>query len=512
MSSSCVAQQAEGHPEVCVRDKPSSSGAIIAKVPNGQPLPIIEQENEEGYIKVRWKDKDGFVKRINVTQETFEFQDTNKDSVTLIRVERVVNVRIAGVGDVGIWEGFDGAPRIYKAVGRSGTVPKESVADLLAFLGVAMVAKQVDGHAEVVLKDSPNPRGNIVAKVPNGEAFSILADEGEYYKVRWGGKEGYVKRENLQQGEKLRSSLLHELRARKYNVPEGCDIESFGRRLEDPRDWGKSGPEPEKRRKVLIQTLLALGTQSHRDSKRKLASENVASWSRDSAARKTCKFQVISGDWGEVTLQLTRSYGITFAVLNMANAYVAGGGYTEGMPAQEENMFRRTDCHFGVDEKEYDQQADRYRPQFTQLINAADGMVFLDVAQVRTCIRGPEVHDDAFLGYPWLPDADVFPFYELRSAAVDLRGGLRFSKDECTKRIQAQIDTLIKSEVRHAVLSAFGCGAFLNPPETVAQCYCDILKAHEKDFDCVAFAVYYPGYGDDNFTVFKQIFERNGMR
>lgn len=45
---------------------------------------------------------------------------------------------------------------------------------------------------------------------------------------------------------------------------------------------------------------------------------------------------------------VTKEHGKVFAVLNMANAYVAGGGYVEGMPAQEENMFRRTDCHYFV--------------------------------------------------------------------------------------------------------------------------------------------------------------------
>ena len=49
-----------------------------------------------------------------------------------------------------------------------------------------------------------------------------------------------------------------------------------------------------------------------------------------------------------MTQKLTKVYGETFAVLNMANAYFPGGGYDEGMPAQEENMFRRTDCHFAV--------------------------------------------------------------------------------------------------------------------------------------------------------------------
>ena len=39
----------------------------------------------------------------------------------------------------------------------------------------------------------------------------------------------------------------------------------------------------------------------------------------------------MKGDWGVVTHYLTKYYGEIFTVLNMANAYSAGGGYTELM-------------------------------------------------------------------------------------------------------------------------------------------------------------------------------------
>merc|ERR1712232_37749 len=117
-------------------------------------------------------------------------------------------------------------------------------------------------------------------------------------------------------------------------------------------------------------TLLALGTSEHRLKYRELALTNLKRWRElpESAAAALVQFPVFCGDWGEVTLQLTQRYREKFAVLNMANAYVAGGGYTEGMPAQEENMFRRTDCHYAVDEYVYDQQNDRYKTELTDLI------------------------------------------------------------------------------------------------------------------------------------------------
>ena len=43
-----------------------------------------------------------------------------------------------------------------------------------------------------------------------------------------------------------------------------------------------------------------------------------------------------------MTHTLTKEYGVTFAALNMANAFSPGGGYAAGLVAQEENMFHRT--------------------------------------------------------------------------------------------------------------------------------------------------------------------------
>jgi uncharacterized protein (TIGR02452 family) len=63
--------------------------------------------------------------------------------------------------------------------------------------------------------------------------------------------------------------------------------------------------------------------------------------------------------------------------------------------------------------------------------------------------------------------------------------------------------------VRHVVLSAFGCGAFGQPAEDVANIYQDVLKRYDSDFDVVVFAIFYPGYGPDNWTPFKNAFQEH---
>ena len=266
-------------------------------------------------------------------------------------------------------------------------------------------------------------------------------------------------------------------------------------------------PTLARRREILRETLTALAEANPPDHFHRLAEANLARW-QESATPAQAKFEVLPGDWGEVSARETQTHGACFAVLNMANAYVPGGAYIEGTAAQEENMFRRSDCHFAVDADEMDPRTEYYTPAMTALLNAEGGRVLLDTQRPRVCVRGPEDRERDDLGYAWLPEDEVFPFFELRAAAVDLRRRGRFDPDETRARIDAQLDTLIDAGLRHAVLSAFGCGAFHNPADRVATIYAEALRAREADFDRVVFAIFNPGYGPDNFTPFVDAFTR----
>ena len=123
------------------------------------------------------------------------------------------------------------------------------------------------------------------------------------------------------------------------------------------------------------------------------------------------------------------------------------------------------------------------------------------------CIRGPEKRGTPDLGYDLLADDQIFPFYELRAAAVDLRSGEAYNHEETRKRVAAQLDTLIEAGIRHVVLSAFGCGAFMNPATYVASAYHEALKERHMHFDVVVFGIFNAGYGPNNFAPFKDEFE-----
>lgn len=271
---------------------------------------------------------------------------------------------------------------------------------------------------------------------------------------------------------------------------------------------GFVGPQSQRRRKVLRETLLAFERSSPSDRYQELARSNLARWKLGAEAPATEPYTpVLPGDWGEVTAAVTRQFGTCFAVLNMANAYYPGGAYGEGAVAQEENMFRRTDCHFKVRSDHLTNDGRTYTDRMVKLLSAHAGAVYLDTNEPRVCIRGPEDRTRDDLGYFWLADADVFPFYELRAAAQDLRDGSPFSVEDARRRIAAQLDTLIGQGVRHAVLGAFGCGAFQNPASTVAKLYREEIGRRSHRLSVIAFAIFNAGYGPDNFSPFKKAFE-----
>ncbi|MBP9721940.1 MAG: DUF2263 domain-containing protein [Gammaproteobacteria bacterium] len=267
-----------------------------------------------------------------------------------------------------------------------------------------------------------------------------------------------------------------------------------------------------KRIGVIIDTLHQFATRPEKIKSD--AAANLARWKAAATAtgvRGPGKVEVIQDDWGVATQKLTAQYGETFAVLNMANAYTPGGGCDQGMIAQEENMYRRSDCRLRVSDHEIGEDGRSYTAATTALVNGTTGRVAFD-KDPRYCIKGPERPGGQGDGYEQLVTTQIFPFYELRSAAQDLRdkdGVIQirlFDSKLARRKIAAQLETLIAHGQRHVVLSAFGCGAFGNPPEQMAEIYREELAKRAEKFDVVVFAIYYPGYGPNNFTHFSKEF------
>ena len=274
-----------------------------------------------------------------------------------------------------------------------------------------------------------------------------------------------------------------------------------------------------KRIEILIDTLRKF--ESKTTNYYELAKENMLKWCEKVTPRDPRGLEVIvvENDWGEMALQCTKNYGSIFACLNMANSRKPGGGYEHGAAAQEENMFRRTNCHFSIDRNmlilNEQKTSYGYTPEMQALISAKKGITYL-AYHPRICIKDKETYDEDDVdlknfGYTDLSNDNIFLFYELRCAAayLDIKNGAKFEKEEMRKRIEAQFTTLKINGIRHAIMSAFGCGAFHNPPNEVAELYKECLERYKNDFDVIAFPIYYAGYGPKNYPDFRQILLNN---
>lgn len=293
--------------------------------------------------------------------------------------------------------------------------------------------------------------------------------------------------------------------------------------LHDPRKF--RDPHESRRVEVLHETVNITELEGERLSA--VAMKNLQFWAEQRAAREGgtpaepkewADVLVVEGDLLETAQTLTKEHGVMFACLNMANAFVPGGGYTVGASAQEENLMRRSGIHhtFTDDVVKRVGQSTRYKDEMTALISGAYGRVYLS-PNPEVCIRGREKYDELpDIGYELYDERDIFPFRELRSAAVDLRRrtkrkrtaeGAPLLEAEMGMRIRAQFTTLKEAGVRHVVLSAFGCGAFKNDPAMVARLYRHAIERVKRDFAVIAFAIYYAGNGPNNFEIFSRELE-----
>ena len=75
-------------------------------------------------------------------------------------------------------------------------------------------------------------------------------------------------------------------------------------------------------------------------------------------------------------------------------------------------------------------------------------------------------------------------------------------KEMMTSRIKKILDVAAKENVEVLVLGAFGCGAFRNPPEIVADIFNSLIRNYS--FETVEFAVYCKN-DKTNFETFKRI-------
>ena len=190
--------------------------------------------------------------------------------------------------------------------------------------------------------------------------------------------------------------------------------------------------------------------------------------------------EIYKGDCLEAGIRLKRS-GLNPVVLNMANPVTPGGGVRNGAAAQEENIFRRSAYAYFL----YSQQYAIYPIRPTGAIYTPNVSVF----------RGLEE-----AGYPLLPQPVSLAFIALpalvRPPLVFKPGVGPWLQDADCSLAQAKLRTCFRLALTQGhdsiVLSAWGCGAFCNPPRCIAALIKEVLMSpgYSNRFRKVVFAIY----------------------
>lgn len=174
--------------------------------------------------------------------------------------------------------------------------------------------------------------------------------------------------------------------------------------------------------------------------------------------------------------------GFRPALLDMAEQDSPGGGYLDGCGAQEENLFRRSNCMLFLDVDTPGRDWDYPIPD--------NGGFFVPGV---TVIRGAEKDGYPLLEKPFTIDVIcVAAIKNPRTKRSEKTGGLKLRREAeklTLEKIRAIFKIALNNGVKELVLCAFGCGAFCNPPEHIAILFRMAITEYWGFFNKIVFAI-----------------------
>ncbi|CAG9317737.1 unnamed protein product [Blepharisma stoltei] len=184
---------------------------------------------------------------------------------------------------------------------------------------------------------------------------------------------------------------------------------------------------------------------------------------------------VYDGDCIEAGIQMKR-LGFNPVILNMANTRTPGGGVTSGAGAQEESIFRRTNYFQHLK----DNLAVRYPISLTGAVYSPDVVVFRDTEASQYSLFEEPINL-SFIACAALRNPDLANQHYKPKDLETMRHKIR------------AIYSLSAANMHNClILSAFGCGAYKNPPIEVARLFREQLETSEFQgrFERVIFAIF----------------------
>ena len=180
--------------------------------------------------------------------------------------------------------------------------------------------------------------------------------------------------------------------------------------------------------------------------------------------------------------------GYNPAVLNFANRQTPGGGVMGGSGAQEENIFRRSNIFMSLYQFHYHgvQLGIKQRQEQYPMDRNTGGAYSPNVI----VFRGLETE-----GYPLLEHPYVLGIVTVAAMnRPELERPDRIAA-HLVEPVRRKIRTIFRIALKHGhdaiVLGAWGCGAFKNPPEHIAELFHSVMNEDEfvNRFKKVVFAI-----------------------
>lgn len=232
-----------------------------------------------------------------------------------------------------------------------------------------------------------------------------------------------------------------------------------------------------------------------------------------SSAYKTEKAKVVvSGKRSLEAAEVYAKQGKKVCVLNFASATNPGGGVVNGSSAQEECICRCTTLFPCLNtDAMWDAFYKPHRKAANPLYNN-DCIYTPDVCVFKSDTNFPEI----------LPKDEWWNVNILTCAAPNLRERPSnamnpHAGDKATKITPTELEKLLTKRIRRIfeiavangnevlILGAFGCGAFRNPPEIVANVFNTVMQDYLCYFDTIEYAVYHTEREVANYEAFKRI-------
>lgn len=228
---------------------------------------------------------------------------------------------------------------------------------------------------------------------------------------------------------------------------------------------------------------------------------------------------------GKRTLEAASAYmGKKVCILNFASATNPGGGVVHGASAQEECLCRCSTLYSCLDTPEM--MRDFYLPhrRAKNPLHNDDIIYSPGVYVIKTDTSFPErMNEDDWYRVNVITCAapnlrerpDSAGNYNVRSSNVRNSNAWNKASRITRRELHSLLETRIRrifqvaSAEENEVLipGAFGCGAFSNPPDVVADVFRLMTKEFIRQFETIEYAVYHTDRDKENYKAFQCAFE-----